>query len=67
MLRCTDPDEAQLLCEQEVVKLSLDNLLNFAWIAAPARSGTLRLHGISFDIRSSVLQVLDKDGSFRPA
>ncbi len=67
VLRCTDPEEAQTLCEYEVVKLSLDNLMTFPWIAEPARAGRLRLHGMSFDIRSGVLQVLDRDGTFRPA
>lgn len=66
VLRCTDPDEAQERCEQEVVKLSLDNLLTFPWIAAPVREGALRLHGMRFDIRSGVLEVLGADGGFRP-
>jgi carbonic anhydrase len=65
VLRCTDPDEAQERCEQEAVKLSLDNLLTFPWIAEPARAGTLRLHGMRFDIRSGALEVLQEDGMFR--
>jgi len=65
VLRCTDPDEARERCEQEVVKLSLDNLMTFPWIAAPTRAGTLRLHGMRFDIRSGALEALDTDGMFR--
>ncbi len=65
VLRCTDPEEAQARCEQEVVKLSLDNLLTFPWIAEPVRTGALRLHGMIFDIRSGALQVLQPDGMFR--
>jgi len=66
VLRCTDPDEAQERCEQEVVKLSLDNLMTFPWIAEPVRAGTLRLHGMRFEIRSGVLEALHTDGVFRP-
>ena len=65
VLRCTDPDEAQERCEQEAVKLSLDNLMTFPWIAGPVRAGTLRLHGMRFDIRSGVLEMLYGDGMFR--
>ena len=65
VLRCTDPDEAQERCEQEAVKLSLDNLMTFPWIAGPVRAGTLRLHGMRFDIRSGVLEMLHGDGVFR--
>jgi carbonic anhydrase len=64
VLHCTDPDEAQARCEQEVVKLSLDNLMTFPWIAEPARTGTLRLHGMRFDIRSGALEVLRANGMF---
>jgi carbonic anhydrase len=66
VLRCADPDEAQERCEQEVVKLSLDNLMTFPWIAEPVRAGTLRLHGMHFGIRSGVLKALHTDGVFRP-
>jgi len=66
VLRCTDPEEAQELAEQEVVKLSLDNLMTFPWIAAPVHTGTLRLHGMRFDIRSGALEVLHTDGMFWP-
>jgi len=67
VMRCTDPEEAQARCEQEVVKLSLDNLMTFPWIAEPARTGALRVHGMLFDIRSGVLDVLGADGAFSPA
>jgi len=66
VLRCADPDEAQERCEQEVVKLSLDNLMTFPWIAEPVRAGTLRLHGMRFEIRSGILEALHTDGVFRP-
>jgi len=67
VLRCTDPEEAQALCEREVVKLTLDNLLTFPWIAERVRDGTLRLHGARFDIRDGVLEMLDTaSGAFHP-
>jgi carbonic anhydrase len=59
VLHCADPDEAQERCEQEVVKLSLDNLMTFPWLAEPVSIGTLRLHGMRFDIRSGALEALD--------
>ncbi len=65
VLRCTDPEEAQERCEQEVVKLSLENLMTFPWIAQPVRAGTLRLRGMRFDIRSGALELLEPDGAFR--
>jgi len=65
VLRCTDPEEAQARCEQEVVKLSLDNLMTFPWIAERVRSGELRLHGMRFDIRSGALELLRANGAFR--
>lgn len=67
VLRCTDPEEAQELCEREVVKLALDNLMTFPWIAERVRSGALRLHGARFDIRNGVLEVLGANGVFTPA
>lgn len=66
VLRCTDPEEAQETCEREVVKLSLENLLTFPWIASAVREGTLRLHGMRFDIRSGTLEILQPDGGFLP-
>ena len=67
VLHCTDPEEAQDLCEHEVVKLALDNLMTFPWIAERVRSGALRLHGARFDIRNGVLEVVDANGVFAPA
>ena len=63
-LRCDDGAARQLCGEQEVVKLSLENLLTFPWIAEPVRTGTLRLHGAHFDIRFGRLSLLGADGQF---
>ena len=60
------PVDPQLTCEQETVRVSLESLLTFPWIAAPVREGRLRLHGAHFDVRSGVLSVLGADGRFAP-
>jgi len=64
VFRCTDPEEAQERCEQEVVKLSLDNLMTFPWIAERVQAGVLCLHGARFDMRHGALEVLGPDGRF---
>ena len=60
------PETAQNICEFETIKLSLENLRGFPWIAAAERADGLRLHGASFDIRSGVLSLLGERGQFRP-
>jgi carbonic anhydrase len=52
--------------EMEVVKLSLDNLLTFPWIAEAVREARLALHGMRFDIRTGVLWRLGDGGKFIP-
>ena len=49
-------------CEREVVRLSLANLMTFPWVRDAAQAGTLRLHGLHFDIRTGVLAALDAEG-----
>jgi len=53
-------------CEQESVKLSLENLLTFPWIADRVAQGQLTLTGSIFDIRSGVLALLNAEGRFAP-
>jgi len=57
--------DLQLECEYETIKLSLDNLSTFPWIASRIAAGTLRLSGAHFDILSGVLSVLDEGGDFQ--
>ncbi len=59
------PERRQDVCERESVRLSLDNLMSFPWIATAMRAGTLKLHGCFFDIRSGILERLGEDGIFR--
>ncbi len=63
LARADIPDQ-QLCCEQETIRLSLENLSTFPWIASRVAAGTLRLSGAHFDIRSGELSVLDESGAF---
>ena len=62
-----EPAERQAACEREAVKLSLENLSTFPWIAERMAGGRLQLHGAIFDIRSGVLSILQADGGFAAA
>jgi hypothetical protein len=55
-----------LVCEHEVIKVSLANLMTFPWIAERVRGGELALHGAWFDIRIGALMILQPDGDFAP-
>ncbi len=66
-LRCDPAIPAQLCCEEEVIRVSLRNLMTFPWIAARVASGQLHLHGAWFAIHSGVLKILGDDGTFAPA
>ena len=59
-------ERRQDVCEHEAVRLSLENLMTFPWIAGAVRAGTLKLHGCFFDIRSGILEQLGSDGIFHP-
>ncbi len=54
-------DAAVNRCEEEVVKLSLANLLTFPWIREAVDAGRLELQGFRFGIRSGVLTRLEGD------
>jgi carbonic anhydrase len=58
------PERRQDFCEHESVRLSLENLMTFPWIASAVRAGTLKLHGCFFDIRSGILERLGSDSAF---
>jgi carbonic anhydrase len=59
-----DIADRQLCCEHETVRLTLENLLTFPWIADCIAAGTLRLQGAHFDIRSGELSLLREDDRF---
>jgi carbonic anhydrase len=62
-LACREGDP-QRCCEYELVKVSLDNLMTFPWIAERVEAGRLRLHGAWFGIESGELLILQPNGSF---
>ena len=59
--------ERQNCCEQEVIKVSIANLMTFPWIAERVSSGQLNIHGAWFAIHSGSLMILQPDGCFIPA
>ena len=75
-MRIAEPAKARVLarsaadpqaeCERESVKLSLENLLTFPWIADRVADGRLQLSGTMFDIRSGILTKLQPHGAFAP-
>lgn len=57
--------DLQTACEHETVRVSLENLLTFPWIAERVADGRLALHGMFYQISTGVLERLDADGVFR--
>ncbi len=66
-LTCTTPDAQQLCCEHEAIKVSLQNLMGFPWIAERVRAGNLQLHGAWFSISTGELQMMQPGGDFTAA
>jgi carbonic anhydrase len=53
--------------EHEAVKVSLENLRTFPWIAEREEAGELKLHGAHFSISEGRLYILDEaEDTFRP-
>ncbi|MDE2514525.1 MAG: carbonic anhydrase [Rhodospirillales bacterium] len=65
VLACA-PADPQTACENEAVRESLGNLMTFPWIAERVSAGTLKLSGMSFDVRSGILTRMGQDGVFSP-
>lgn len=62
-----DPADPQHALELEGVKVSLDNLRTFPFVAEREAEGTLELHGCWFAIAGGTLYELDKpSGQFAP-
>lgn len=54
------PDiDQQRALEQAAVRLSLDNLRTYPFVAAAEKSGALNLHGVIFDIADGALRILE--------
>ncbi len=56
----TDKKAQYSCCEQEAIKLSIENLMSFPWIKNRVSSGHLQLHGWYFCIEDGSLLLLDK-------
>jgi carbonic anhydrase len=62
------PEVAQRCCEQEAVKISLQNLLTFPWVKEAIDAGKLQTHGWYFDLETGTLFILNKaTGAFEAA
>lgn len=54
-------------CEEESIKVSLENLMTFPWIKERVDAGNLGLHGWYFDLETGFLTVYDAEqGEFKP-
>ena len=62
------PDiDAHAALELEAIRISLDNLRSFPFVAAAEMAGKLQLQGALFDIADGVLRTLDREsGRFLP-
>lgn len=54
------PSDPQAALEREAIKISLNNLRSFPYVAEREAAGTLRLHGALFAIEDGKLHVLDE-------
>jgi len=58
--------EAETVAEEAVVRLSLEHLRTFPWIAEKEAAGELRLSGLHFGIAAGLLTKLTGAGRFQP-
>jgi carbonic anhydrase len=66
-LRCDSPDAAQEAGEHEAIRISLENLMTFPWVAEAVAAGRLKLRGAHFGVATGRLLVLDPaTGEFAP-
>lgn len=64
-----DADESEQLraCEEEAIKVSMENLLTFPWIEARVNEKALALHGWYFNIETGDLDIFDASSNrFEP-
>lgn len=60
------PEEQIPALEQVAVRISLENLLTFPFVAAAVEARELSLHGLLHDIRNGQLTMIGEDGHFVP-
>jgi carbonic anhydrase len=62
-----NPHERHIAMERDCVRLSLENLMTFPFVAERVNAGTLTLHGGRFGIANGQLEFLDPaSGEFAP-
>ncbi|WP_372706210.1 carbonic anhydrase [Brevundimonas sp.] len=59
-----EPDQVEQATEEAVVRLSIDNLRTFPWVAEREVAGELALTGLHFGIADGVLRALVGPGRF---
>lgn len=59
-----EPDEVEQAAEEAVVRLSIENLRTFPWIAEREAAGALALTGLHFGIADGILRALGGPGRF---
>ncbi|MEO3471083.1 carbonic anhydrase [Roseomonas sp. CAU 1739] len=64
-LRCDVPDQRQEVAEHEAVRISLDNLMTFPWVAEAVAAGRLTLHGAHFGVATGRLVLVPAQGEPR--
>jgi carbonic anhydrase len=65
-LRCDVPDQRQEIAEHEAVRISLENLMTFPWVAEAVAAGRLSLHGAHFGVATGRLVLVPADGAVAP-
>jgi carbonic anhydrase len=67
-LRATVPAEDRArLCAEELIRISIENLMTYPWVLDGAFDGSIALHGWYADYRKGVLNCFDPDSdSFQP-
>jgi len=56
-----NPEVIQRICEHETLKISLANLRTFPWIREALQSGSIKLHGLYYDLDKGELQRLSEE------
>lgn len=64
--RFVEPAEVERATEEAVVRLSIDNLRTFPWIAERETAGQLTLTGLHFGIADGMLRALTDKPRFEP-
>ncbi|MBU1385508.1 MAG: carbonic anhydrase [Alphaproteobacteria bacterium] len=59
-----EPDQVEQAAEEAVVRLSIENLRTFPWIAEREAAGELTLTGLHFGIADGILRALAGPGRF---